>query len=76
MDRLDLLLFTVFAPVFCLSFLMLMDFYSSFTERSRMSALRKYAAGFATAPIPVDRSTQAHINMQIAEEILSGRRNA
>ena len=70
MDRLDLLLFTVFAPVFCLTFLIFMDMYSAFTNRARMRAFNKYAASFA--PAPIDRSS----NLKIAEEILSGRRDA
>jgi hypothetical protein len=66
MERLDLLLITAFIPVFCLTFLIVIDTYATFASRARSRAFQKYGASYA----------QSAISLKKAKEVLSGRRHA
>ena len=66
MERLDLLLCTAFAPVFCLTFLMVLDFCTALNVERRRRALERYQPGLFSAPGAA----------RLADEVLSGRRHA
>ncbi|MBU6455699.1 MAG: hypothetical protein KGS72_28270 [Cyanobacteria bacterium REEB67] len=66
MERLDLLLITAFIPVFCLTFLIVIDTYATFVSRARSHAFQKFSASYV----------QSTASLKKAEEILRGRTHA
>lgn len=66
MERLDLILLVAFTPIFCLTFLIVLDIYTAFAVQRRQRALERYQPGLF-----VSASSE-----RAREEVLSGRRHA